>query len=116
MRGQTHSDTRFLHTGGGIVGTQSLHVGGVGEHAAGVVLELVPLRNKVVAAVVANLVDQLAVRVADLINMRAVDHDFAAIGNGRLHLVHAFGGGPEIVIHLGHDRKHSAEGLLHPPA
>jgi len=50
----------------------------VGEHAPGVVLELVPLLEEVVAAVVADFEDGLAVGDADFADVRRVDDEFAA--------------------------------------
>ena len=85
----------------------------VSQHAAGVILEFVPLLHEIVAAVIADLVDQFAVRVADLRDVRAVNHNFAAIGHGWFHFVRALGAGPKIVVELGQDREHAAEGLVH---
>ena len=75
------------------------HVRRVRQDAAGIVLETLPLRQEVVAAVVADLVEQLAVDVADLGDVRRVDHDLAAVGHRRLDLVHALRGGPQVVVH-----------------
>src|SRR4051812_7825764 len=88
-------------------------MGGVRKHAAGVVLETVPLLHEVVAAVVADLVDQIAMRVTDLSNMWCVDHDFATVGYSRLDLVHTFAGGPHVVIHFRHHAEHAAKGVIH---
>ena len=36
--------------------------------------------------------------------------DLAAIGDGRLELVHPLGACPQIVVHLGNHRQHASEG------
>ena len=43
--------------------------------------------------------------VAHLGHVRGVDHHFAPVGHGRLHLVHALRRHPEVVVHRGHDRE-----------
>lgn len=92
----------------------ALHVSGVGENAAGHVLEAVPLLQEVVLAVIARGFDLLAVRAADLAHVGGVDHHFASIGHRRLHLVHALGRDPEIVVHLRHDREHALDRSIEP--
>jgi len=54
-------------------------VGGMRENAARVMLETVPLFHKVVAAVIADFLDEFAVGVADLAERGAVNHDLAAV-------------------------------------
>ena len=63
---------------------------------------------------VADLLDQLAVHVAHLVDVRRVDDDFAAVGDRRLRLVGALGGRPEVVVHRRHDRQHAIERLVDP--
>ena len=84
------------------------------HHSTGIPFESLPLFQEVVANVVADFIDDFAVSVADLIKIWVVNHDFAAIGDGRLHLVHAFCGGPQIVIHRRHYREHAPVWLVHP--
>ena len=63
---------------------------------------------------IADLVDDAAVHVADLADVRRVNHDFAAIGDDRLGLVHAFRGRPEVVVHRRHHREHALERPIDP--
>src|SRR6202158_5779438 len=83
------------------------------QYAAGVMLEAVPLLQEVVTAVVSNFIDDLAVSVAEFGDMRSVDDDLGAVGNRRFELVHPLGGGPNIVVHCGHDREDPPERLGH---
>src|SRR5205807_10467976 len=55
-----------------------------------------PLLEEVIAAVIANLIDQLPMCVADLGHCGVVNNDFPSVRQGRLQLVHPFGTRPEI--------------------
>jgi hypothetical protein len=79
----------------------------VGEDASGEKAETVPVLEEVIAAVIADLADDCSVDVAYFANVRCVDDDLTAVGDGRLTLVHAFGAGPEVGVHFGHDGKHA---------
>jgi hypothetical protein len=83
----------------------------VRQHTARIVFELVPLRQKIIAAVITNFIYQIAVRVADFADVGRKNHHLAALGDRRLHLVHPFGPGPEIVVEFGHDGEHAPEGF-----
>src|SRR5262249_19688864 len=64
--------------------------------------------------VVADLVNQPAVRVADLGDVRRIDHHLSPIHDGGLSLVHGFRGRPQIVVAFGRHREHAREGPRHP--
>ena len=81
---------------------------------SGIPSEAVPLREEIVAAVIADLVEHAAVHVAGLAHVRRIDDDFAAVGDGRLRLVDALGGRPQILVHRRHHRQHAIEGLVEP--
>ena len=76
--------------------------------------EPVPLLEEIVAAVVTDLVDQLTVHVADLADVRRIDHHFAAVGNRRLGLVGPLRRDPQVVVHRRHHRDDLVERLVHP--
>ena len=84
------------------------------QHPSGNVLVAIPLLEEVIPAVVADLIQQVAMRVGNLGDVRGVDDDLASVGNGRLHLVHALGCRPDVIIHMGHDREHTPERPLDP--
>src|SRR5581483_8639437 len=74
-------------------------VGAVGENAPRVMLEAIPLLQKVVATVVADFQESLAVSDTDLGDVRGVNDQLAAVGQDRLQFVHALAAGPKSVIH-----------------
>jgi hypothetical protein len=51
--------------------------------------------------------------VADFSDVRRKNHHFAAVGDRRLHFIHPFAPGPEIVVKSGHDGQHTPEGFLY---
>jgi len=79
--GQCDRDTRRFDTGCGIVGTRSLDVRAMGQNAARHVFKTIPLLDEIIPDMVADLVNQFAVRVGDLGDMRRIDDDLAAIGD-----------------------------------
>ena len=81
----------------------------MGQHAPGIVLEALPLLHKVIAHVIAHRVNDRAVGVADLVNVGGIDDHLTAVGDDRLHFVHALGRRPQVIVHLRHDRKHAPE-------
>ena len=101
--GQRHLDAWSFNPSTGVVLAEAFAVRRVRQYSARKMLKAVPLLHEVIAAVVANLIDQLSVGIADLGKARTVDDDFAAVGNRRLDLVHAFGRGPQVVVHLRHE-------------
>ena len=74
-------------------------VGGVCEDAAGDVAEAVHLREEVVAGMVADALDEVAVRDADLADVRGVDDELAAIGDDGFEFIHALSGDPDVGVH-----------------
>ena len=86
--------------GVGVVGAGAAEVGGVRQVAAGHVGEAVPLRQEVVAAVVADGRD-VRVHGADLADVRRVQHHLAPVGDHGLDLVEALGAGPQVVVRSG---------------
>ena len=76
-------------------------------------LEPLGLLHEVIAHVVADFVDQLAMRVRHLRQVWRVDDHLTPVGDGRLCLVHRFGGGPQVVIDLRRHGQHSLERARH---
>src|ERR1700680_4230139 len=72
------------------------------------------LLEKIIPAVIANLVDKSSVRVADLGNVRSIQNNLSAFEHGRLDFIHSLGAGPDVVIHFRQHGKHPAEGAIHP--
>src|SRR2546430_8050339 len=107
--GQGDLDPRLFHAGAGIVAAGSLHVRAVRLDHAGDAGEAVCLLQEVVAHVVADLVDQLAMRVGHLGEVRRVDDHLTAVRYGRLCLVHGLGRGPEVVVELRRHRQYTLE-------
>src|SRR5205085_3019316 len=95
---QCYLNAGRFNMAGGIIGASSFDMCAMGENAAWDVFETLPLLEKVVAYMVADLIDELAVGVGYLGNMRRVDDDFTTVGNSWLGLVHGFGGSPEVII------------------
>jgi len=62
---------------------------------------------------VTDLVNQLAMCVTNFGDVRRVDYYFSSVGNRRLDLVHALGGGPEVVVEPGHDGEHATKRLFY---
>ena len=77
-------------------------------------LELVPLHHKVVAAVITDLIDQLAMSEAHLGNFPGIDDDLATIGDGGFHLVHTLASRPKVIVEVRQHGEHALEGLLDP--
>ena len=75
------------------------HVGRVGQDGPGPVLELVPLLEEIIAAMVADFLDLRAMADANLVEVGRVDDQFPAVGQDRFEFVHAFAGGPKLVVH-----------------
>src|SRR4051794_34141336 len=78
--GESDADARGLHLADGIVRAEALHVGGMGEDPSRIAAETVPLAEEVVAAVIADLVDEPPVHVAHLRHVGGEDHDLAPVG------------------------------------
>ena len=79
--GEGHLHAAFLDAV--LVGAAAAHVGRVGEDAPGVVLELVPLLDEIVAAVVADLHDMFTMRQRNLVEVRGIDNQLPPIGDDR---------------------------------
>src|SRR5438876_5861161 len=79
---------------------QSVCVGAMREHASGVMLEPVPLLHKALATMVTDFLNHLAVRDANLRNVRRENDEFAAVGQDWFEFVHRFAARPNLVIHL----------------
>ena len=62
---------------------------------------------------VANLVNQLTVRVGDLGDMRGVDNDFTSVGNRWFGFVHRLGCCPQVVVHRGWGGEYPVKGAVH---
>ena len=84
--------------------------GGMCQNTAWIIFEFVPLLHKIIAAVVADLVDDPAVGIANLSYVWRIDDDLASIRHSWFHLVHAFGRCPQVIIHLRHNREHTLVG------
>jgi hypothetical protein len=78
------------------------HMSRVGQDTSRDMAESVHLPTEVIADVVADALDELAVHHRDLADVRRVDDQLPAVGHHRLELVHALGAGPQIVVHLRH--------------
>src|SRR5437667_10706811 len=89
--------------------TQSVDVRAMSEHAPRVMLEPIPLLQKVIATMVTDFLDHLAVREADFSNVRRVDNQFATVGQDRFELVHRFAARPNLLIHLRRAREDRVE-------
>src|SRR5579883_1427714 len=98
--GQRNRDARRFDAGCGVVGSRSLDMRAVRQNTARHVLKTLPLLDEIIPDVVADFVNQFAVSVGDLGDMRCVDNDFAAIGNRRFGFVHGLGRRPQIIVHL----------------
>ena len=85
---QCDRDTRRFDTGCGIVGTRSLDVRAVCQNATWNMFKAIPLLDEIIPDMVANLVNQLTVRVGDLGDVRSVDNDFTSVGNRWFGFVH----------------------------
>ena len=73
----------------------------MGEHAPGIMLEAVPLLQKIIATMVTDFLNRFAVRDADLRHVRRVDDQLTAVGEHRFEFVHRFAARPDLLIHLG---------------
>jgi len=71
----------------------------MGEHAPRDVFKTVPLFEEIIAAMVADGLNMVAVTDANFFQMRRVNDQFAAIRQDRFKFIHAFAGGPKFVIH-----------------
>ena len=83
-RGEDDVDARLLDAVA--ERADALHVRRMRQHAARILLELVHPRPEIVAHVIADLVEHLAVRVGDLGDVRRVDDQFRAVGQRRSSL------------------------------
>ena len=72
------------------------------KHAPRVMFELVPLLQKIIPTMVADLLDELPVRDGDFMDMRRVDDEFASIGDDWFELIHSLASNPKVVIHRRH--------------
>ena len=77
-----------------LVSADAADVRGVGQDTPGDILESVPLFKEIVPAMVADSFDVRAMAHANLVEVRGVDDQFAAVGENRIELVHALAGGP----------------------
>src|SRR6185295_3619384 len=89
-------------------------VRGMRNYATRHIGKSVPLLEKVIPAVIANAVEESSVGITEFRNVRSIENDLAAIRDGRLEFVHALGAGPDVVIHLGQDRKSAAKRTIFP--
>src|SRR2546429_328716 len=78
----------------------------MGQNASRQVLKAIPLLDEIIPHMVADLVNQFAVRVGDLADMRGVDDDFASVSNRRFGFVHRLGSRPQVIVHLGWGGEH----------
>src|ERR1051325_5912792 len=69
------------------------------EDTPGNIFEPVPLFEEIVAAMVANGLDMVAVTDADFPEVRSVNNQFPAIREHGFELIHAFARGPKFVVH-----------------
>src|SRR5262245_18581812 len=81
-------DTRALNSGLSVVLAYTPQVGAVGQRTARIVAKPVPLLEEVISHMVANLVQLVAMGVADFVDVRRINDDLAAVGDGWLHLIH----------------------------
>ncbi len=95
-----------------LVGADAAHVRRVRDHAPRHLPEPIPLAAEVVAAVIADLEQQAAVRDRYLGDVRRVDDQLAAVGHDRLELVHALAADPQLLVHLRHARQHGVKRAL----
>src|SRR5262249_47411857 len=84
----------------------------MGEDSPGYVLKAIPLFEEVIAAMITDAFDVVAVGNADLAQVRRVNYQFASIRQHGLKLVHAFAGGPKLVIHWRRAREDGMEGFF----
>src|SRR5207244_10202016 len=82
------------------------------ENSPRMVFELVPLRQKIIATMIADLFNDLSVSDGNLSDVRRVDDEFAAVRNDGFEFIHALACDPQIIIHLRHVREHGLERLV----
>ena len=111
LGGQRDLGAWRLHTV--FVSAQPLHMHAVRQRTPRHVLELIPLLEEIVAAMVADFLDRFAVRDADIADVRRVNDQLAAISQNGLELVHTFAGGPKLVVHLRRTGEDRVEWLFH---
>ena len=87
---------------------------GVRDGAARNAFKPAALLEKIIPAVIANLVEKSSVRVADLGDVRSIQNNLSTFEHGGLHLVHSFGTGPDVVIHSRQHGKHASKGAIQP--
>src|SRR5262249_50877333 len=98
-RGQRDLDARALDAL--VVGAHAPDVRGVRHDASRNAREAGHLLHEIVADVIADLSDDVAVGARNPANVRRVDDDLAAVGHDRLDLVDALPSHPEVVVHAG---------------
>ena len=69
------------------------------QNAPRQILELIPLLDKIIAAVITNLMNQFAMSQTDFLDVRRIDDQFAVIGQHGFQLVHTLSSHPKFVIH-----------------
>lgn len=74
-------------------------MGRMREDTPGHVFEPVPLFEEIVATMVTDGFDVVAVADTDFFQVRRVNDQFAAVGQHGFEFIHAFAGGPKFVIH-----------------
>src|SRR6266567_7805799 len=109
---QCHLHTRCFNTTGSIIATCTFDVRTMCKNTAGNIFEALPLLEKIVTHVIANLVDEFSMRIGNFSDMRRINNDFAPIGNGWLCFVHRFGGRPEVIIDGCRSRKNTLNRTL----
>src|SRR5579872_4001073 len=110
---QRDRDAWRFDASGSIVGPRSLDVRAMCQNAARHMFKTLPLLDEIIPDMVANLVNQFAMRVGYLADMRSVDNDFPAIGNRWFGLVHRLGCRPQVVVHLGWGGEYLAKRVIY---
>src|SRR5205085_5407716 len=87
----------------------SPHVSGMCQHAPRIMFELVPLFEEVIAAMIPDGSNHLAMGDANLADMRRIDDQFSPVGQNWLEFVHALAARPKFVVHLWRARKNGVE-------
>ena len=78
-----------------------MDVSGMSQHAPRLILELVPLLEEVVPAMVTDPADQFSVGDRNFGQVGCVNNQFPPIRQHRLQFIHALPCDPQLVVHFG---------------
>src|SRR5436305_14347385 len=87
---------------------------GVGEDSTWNLGKAFRLFQKILGAVIADLLDEISVDITRMLDVRRIKNHFTAIGDRGIRLIHALGTGPEVRVHFWNYRKHPAQWPIDP--